>query len=261
MTTTKQAQAQEQSKPEATPPPEPPRHPKSLVAKLAEVMGEVERVEKRGRNDFHKYDYATEGDIAAAVRKGLSARSIIVVPRTIDPTLGTVERKNGGGDTLVTLRVVFAFLDGETGQSLEVPVYGQGQDGGDKAFYKALTGAVKYLLLKTFLMPTGDDPEAEAPQQQRGQQQRQQRAQRQEQAPQGQGQQPPAQQAGPPRHTRIWHGAQALGMADAQAFSAFVARVLGGTSKPSKQWTPEDMDKLEAALAAIEEEKMGARGP
>ena len=37
----------------------------ALAKKLAEVMAAVERVPKRGRNDFHKYDYATEADIAA----------------------------------------------------------------------------------------------------------------------------------------------------------------------------------------------------
>jgi hypothetical protein len=36
---------------------------KSLAAKLAEIMSEVERIAKKGRNDFHKYDYATESDI------------------------------------------------------------------------------------------------------------------------------------------------------------------------------------------------------
>jgi hypothetical protein len=36
---------------------------------------------------------------------------------------------------------------------------GEGQDAGDKAVYKAMTGALKYCLLKTFLIPTGDDPE------------------------------------------------------------------------------------------------------
>lgn len=38
---------------------------------------------------------------------------------------------------------------------------GEGMDTGDKAIYKAITGAQKYVLMKTFLIPTGDDPELE----------------------------------------------------------------------------------------------------
>ena len=40
---------------------------------------------------------------------------------------------------------------------------GEGLDRGDKAGYKAYTGAVKYFLANTFLVPTGDDPETESP--------------------------------------------------------------------------------------------------
>jgi hypothetical protein len=38
---------------------------------------------------------------------------------------------------------------------------GEGQDAGDKGPYKAMTGAQKYALMKTFMIPTGDDPEAD----------------------------------------------------------------------------------------------------
>src|SRR5262249_31856915 len=38
---------------------------------------------------------------------------------------------------------------------------GEGLDGGDKAPYKAMTGALKYALLQSFLLATGDDPEDE----------------------------------------------------------------------------------------------------
>src|SRR5574340_328981 len=48
-------------------------------------------------------------------------------------------------------------MDGK--DKIEFLVIGEGQDRGDKATYKAMTGATKYALLKLFLIPTGDDPE------------------------------------------------------------------------------------------------------
>src|ERR1700704_1155906 len=69
-------------KPNGAPPPamkeEPPK--RSLVRKLAEVMGAVERVAKMGRNDYHKYDYVTEADLADAVRGELAKRQVFIFP-------------------------------------------------------------------------------------------------------------------------------------------------------------------------------------
>jgi hypothetical protein len=91
----------------------------NLTQKLAEVSEAVSRVPKRGHNDFHNYDYAYESDILEAVRSD----------------------------------------DGVTGETLDYPWMGWGVDPGDKGGYKAITGAEKYFLMKTFLIPTGDDPE------------------------------------------------------------------------------------------------------
>lgn len=123
-----------------------------LHAKLAEVMAEVGRVPKRGRNEFHKYDYATEADIVDAVRGALSSRGISLVPSVVQ-----VNREG----TLTTVLMSFQFNDGETGGSASYQWAGTGDDKGDKGLYKAMTGALKYFLLKTFLMPTGDDSEAD----------------------------------------------------------------------------------------------------
>ncbi|MCY1042670.1 ERF family protein [Corallococcus sp. bb12-1] len=138
--------------------PDDPRR-RSLVRKLAEVMGEVERVPKSGRNDFHRYDYATEADIVSAVRKAMADRALMLIPSVVKTEWHEVERSKGGKDRLVTLTVQFTLHDGDSGEEKSFEVLGEGQDQGDKATYKALTGAVKYALLKLFLIPTGDDPE------------------------------------------------------------------------------------------------------
>lgn len=140
----------------------------SLVRKLAEVMAEVERVPKSGRNDFHKYDYATEADIVAAVRKEMAQRSLMLVPTVLRTEWTEIERRNAGKDRLCTLTVRFTVHDGDSGEEMSFEVLGEGQDAGDKATYKAMTGAVKYALLKLFLIPTGDDPERDGDEAPRG---------------------------------------------------------------------------------------------
>lgn len=135
---------------------------RSLVRKLSEVMKAVERVPKRGRNAFHGYDYATEADIAAEVRKAMAERHLMLVPDVVETSWHDVPRKAGGVDRIATLKVKFTLMDGDSGEELAFHVLGEGQDGGDKATYKAMTGAIKYALLKLFLIPTGDDPEIDS---------------------------------------------------------------------------------------------------
>lgn len=132
--------------------------PKSLVTKLAAIMAAVQRIAKRGRNDFHGYDYATEADIAEAIRMELATRHIMLIP-----SADSCERVSVGdkGSVLTTLGMTFTFLDGETGEEIKRHWFGAGTDKEDKGLYKAYTGGEKYFLLKTFLLPTGDDPERE----------------------------------------------------------------------------------------------------
>src|SRR5690606_22326240 len=124
----------------------------TLVKKLAKIMGEIGSVQKTGRNDFHKYDYVEEHVLVNSVRGKLAEAGIFIFPSVEEHT------QNG---SLATVLMKFTIVDGETGESFETYIAGQGDDKGDKAYYKAYTGAVKYFIMKTFLIPTGDDPEAD----------------------------------------------------------------------------------------------------
>lgn len=128
----------------------------SLIKKLAAVMKAVERIPKNGHNSFYNYDYATEADIVAAVRNELASRNVICLP-----TIGNRHREPVGekGMVLTHLDMTFTFVDGDTGEREVCPWLGAGADKEDKGVYKAMTGGEKYFLLKTFLIPTGDDPE------------------------------------------------------------------------------------------------------
>ncbi|WP_313428162.1 ERF family protein [Siminovitchia terrae] len=134
---------------------------RKLVKKLAKVMSEVKRIEKKGYNKFHKYNYATESDVSEKVREVLAEQNVVMLPDVVEHS--TREHKNQRGNTeyIATVMMKFTFIDGETGESLSIHSLGEGQDAGDKAVYKAITGATKYALMKAFMIPTGDDPEAD----------------------------------------------------------------------------------------------------
>jgi hypothetical protein len=134
---------------------------RKLVQKLAEVMKEVKYIQKRGYNSFHKYKYATEADVAEKVREALAERNIVMIPSLTNHSIREHTTSKGNREYITTVVMEFRFIDGETGETITFSMIGEGQDAGDKGPYKAMTGAQKYALMKTFMIPTGDDPEAD----------------------------------------------------------------------------------------------------
>ena len=132
-----------------------------LVKKLAKVMKEVQYIQKRGFNKFNNYNYATESDVQEKVREVLAEQNVIMLPDVIEHTTREHTNRKGYTEYIATVKVKFTFIDGDTGENLSIHSSGEGQDAGDKAVYKAITGAQKYALMKAFIIPTGDDPEAD----------------------------------------------------------------------------------------------------
>lgn len=138
--------------------------PKGLHAKLAEVMAAITHIEKSGRNEVQRYDYTRQADVAHAVRTELAQRKVTCIPTSIEVVESRdYESKSGGRQHFLLIRIDWTFTDSESGETFVATSLGAGTDSGDKAPYKAMTGASKYAELLTFLIPTGDDPEKDQP--------------------------------------------------------------------------------------------------
>lgn len=137
--------------------------PLKLLIKLCRILTELDWVEKRGWNEHFRYWYATESDILAAIRPRLAHENIfaqtLIVDETATPT-GKISEKN-----VPTMRhrveLLVIFHDADSGETMDVRGIGYANDDADKGFYKAYTGAIKYAFGKTFLISSGDDPEAD----------------------------------------------------------------------------------------------------
>jgi ERF superfamily len=133
----------------------------TLRRKLGEVRRRIGYIQKRGYNERHNYNYVAAADIAGAVGDILAELGVMVIPRlesiTYEPPAA------GRVDSVRVARVIMAytFIDVDSDEEITAKVAGEGLDVGDKASYKAMTGALKYALLQSFLLATGDDPEDE----------------------------------------------------------------------------------------------------
>lgn len=130
-----------------------------LAKKMLAVMGAVERIPKNGENKFHNYRYVTEADMVDYLRPKLAEVGIMVWTNIKDMTIADRTTSKGNPERIARVALEMTFEDTETGESKTVTFCGEGADATDKGIYKAITGAEKYALMKTFLVSTGDDPE------------------------------------------------------------------------------------------------------
>lgn len=136
---------------------------KNLATKMILIMDDVSYIQKTGYNKFQNYKYAKESDIAAAFANAMKKHNVFMFTSILNRecTAYQTEKqvKTGEKTFLVTVKLQVTFVDAESGERFTGVFFGDGSDKGDKAVYKAITGAQKYALMKTFLCETGDDPE------------------------------------------------------------------------------------------------------
>jgi len=123
-----------------------------LYKKIAQVMEKVQHLEKDGNIEYGKtkYKYVTEEKVTTAVREAMIDVGLVILPTDVSC------RQD---ENLTTTFCDYLIVDVDTGQSQKISSVGQGSDMQDKGSNKALTGAYKYLLLRTFAIPTGEDPD------------------------------------------------------------------------------------------------------
>lgn len=130
-----------------------------ILTALHEVMSKVGYVQKSKRNEFHRYNYAGEGDLLAVLRPAMVEAGLLLIP-SVTEAIGPDEF----GNTTVRIEYTLAHRDGDVWPE-KVCAMGCGNDKnskggiGDKGLFKAVTGANKYALFKLFQIETGDDPE------------------------------------------------------------------------------------------------------
>lgn len=117
-------------------------------------------LKKGGQNDFDHYSYFSEAQYKELFTELFSKNNLELKFSELD--YGTFEGTGKQCNGRLT-KLEFTLYDVETGFFETTVITGEGMDKGDKAGYKAYTGAVKYYLADTFLVATGDDAEKESP--------------------------------------------------------------------------------------------------
>lgn len=130
-----------------------------IATALAKAQAEFKSVAKSGQNNQQGYRYPVLDDYMAVVKPSLAKHGLALTSSVEDISeLETRETRSGSKQYGVRVRVVTRLLHA-SGQWIEVGAWGEGLDTGDKAVYKAVTGARKYGVASLLSLATSDDPE------------------------------------------------------------------------------------------------------
>lgn len=130
---------------------------KNLLRKSLKAKGVLK---KGATNTFDKYSYFSEAQYKELFTELFSDTGLELSFTEIEYLTFTGSEKQANGRMP---RLKFILTDIDTGFCEETVITGEGIDKGDKAGYKAYTGALKYYLANTFMVATGDDPEKDSP--------------------------------------------------------------------------------------------------
>jgi len=130
---------------------------KNAVRKTLKERGVLKR---EAENKFDRYKYFSESQYKTLFTELFADNGLELKFTELEYGLFDGSEKQGNGRMP---KVEFSLIDVETGFYETTAITGEGIDKGDKAGYKAYTGALKYFLADTFMVATGDDPETDSP--------------------------------------------------------------------------------------------------
>lgn len=125
---------------------------KNLFQKISQVMQDVSYLSKDDSIAFGttKYKAISEEKVTSTLRTSLINNGLVIIP---------IEQEASKVGNISAVNTKYKIIDIDTGQFEILASSGEGADTQDKGVGKAMTYAYKYMLLRTFAIPTGEDPD------------------------------------------------------------------------------------------------------
>lgn len=134
--------------------------PGQIFPALAAIMAEVPNISKDRKNTGQGYNFRGIDDVYNAINPIMAKHGVFMLPEVLDVKREERAAKSGGTMSFVQVHVRYHFT-AKDGSSVSAESAGEGMDSGDKATAKAMSGAQKYAIFQTFLVPTADAKDSE----------------------------------------------------------------------------------------------------
>ena len=123
----------------------------NIHEKILGIMKKVQYLAKDDKVEFAstKYPALSEEKVTSSIRPFLEEFGVVIYP---------IKQEHTRVGTLSTVDVVYRIVNAEKPEDfIEVTSSGTGVDTQDKGVGKAMTYAYKYMILRAFAIPTGED--------------------------------------------------------------------------------------------------------
>lgn len=137
----------------------------NLRTRMHEIYKQIDFIAKDGENTGQSYSYTKAVDVVRNVRQALIAQRIfaeINFDFVGEPYTIARKKEPTAPFSAVNVKCFIVFHDLDSDEKLTGSGLGTGGDTGDKSVYKAMTGALKYALKTSFMIPDEASPDAEA---------------------------------------------------------------------------------------------------
>jgi hypothetical protein len=124
---------------------------KNIYQRIHAIMANIDYIQKGPKKAAGMYTYVSHDAVSEAIHPLLVKHGVVVIP-------SVKEMHQDGNRTSMVVTVKFVNIDNPD-DCFVVESRGYGIDTGDKGPGKCMSYAVKYALLKTFCLETGDDPD------------------------------------------------------------------------------------------------------
>lgn len=135
-----------------------------IFSLIPKIMGEIGAIGKNGTNSYDNYKFRSIDDVYNKVQPVLAKNGVFFKPSVLESNETTVTSKNGQAQVRIKMKVEYTFF-ADDGSSFTTIVEGEAIDRSDKATNKALTAALKYMLIQVFCIAIvgQDDADSESP--------------------------------------------------------------------------------------------------
>ena len=134
---------------------------KNIHEAIIGVMSEIGYVQKETRGELG-YSFAGEAALIRALRPAMIKHDIYANVKSVTPHRENYTTKSSTVMNVTFIQGIVRFTHAPSNTYIDVAAMGEGADVGDKSANKAATGLLKYALRQTFLIETGDDPDADS---------------------------------------------------------------------------------------------------
>ena len=133
------------------------KHP-LIHERISQIMAEMPPIAKDAENTSQHYQYRSIDAVCSVVHELLTKHNVFYSPKVVGKDRQILDRiKNGevvGKTVIVAFDVEYTVYCSEDRSEITVgPIVGEAMDAGDKASAKAMTMALKTMLLQLFCIP------------------------------------------------------------------------------------------------------------